>query len=112
MTSSWDKWGVLRPLTVIQLDRCQVVHVKTKEKDGYTALQLGIADKNLKTLTKPEIGHLMKNNIPPKRELQEFRVTPECVLPAGWMFSARHFTPGQFVDVCGISKGLGWTGTI
>jgi large subunit ribosomal protein L3 len=54
----------------------------------------------------------MKNNIPPKRELQEFRVTPECVLPAGWMFSARHFTPGQFVDVCGISKGLGWTGTI
>jgi large subunit ribosomal protein L3 len=41
MTSSWDKWGVLRPLTVIQLDRCQVVHVKTKEKDGYTALQLG-----------------------------------------------------------------------
>jgi large subunit ribosomal protein L3 len=53
------------------------------------------------------IGHFLKNNIPPKKHLREFKVTSENLLPVGYMISVRHFTPGQFVDVSGISNGKG-----
>ncbi|EAR84738.3 50S ribosomal protein L3 (macronuclear) [Tetrahymena thermophila SB210] len=112
MTSIWDKWGKLHALTVIQIDRCQVVQVKTEEKDGVNALQLGVGEKSLKRINKPTIGHLMKNDIPPKRHLKEFKVSPDCFLPAGYMLSARHFVPGQYVDIQGISVGKGFAGTV
>lgn len=112
MMSTWDKWGQHHPLTVIQLDRVQVVQVKTEERDGYYALQLGVGTKNPKKLKKPEIGHLMKVGIPPKRELQEFRVSKDCLLPEGFMIGARHFTPGQYVDVTGITGGKGFQGAM
>lgn len=57
-------------------------------------MQLGIGEKNLKKLKKPEIGHYLKNDIAPKQTLREFRITEENLLPVGFMFSARHFTPG------------------
>ncbi len=66
----------------------------------------------MKRLKKPEIGHYLKNDIAPKYQLQEFRVSEDCVLPVGFMISARHFTPGQLVDVCGISNGKGFQGVM
>lgn len=84
MTSHWTKWGQQVPLTIIQVDRCQVVQAKTQEKDGYNALQLGSGHKNLKALTKPEIGHLLKNDLPPKRDYKEFKVAADNMLPVGY----------------------------
>lgn len=90
----WDKWGTYHNLTVMQLDRCQVVQTKTAEKDGVSSIQVGCGQKNLKRLKKPEIGHFVKADVPPKVKLFEFPVTPENMLPVGYMFSVRHFTPG------------------
>ena len=66
MTSTWDRWGIKIPLTVIQVDRCQVTQVKTEAKEGFSGLQLGSGARNLKRLKKPEIGHLLKHDLPPK----------------------------------------------
>lgn len=72
MTHFYDRWGKLTPCTVIQVDRCQVTQVKTKEKDGVDAIQLGCGDILPHRMKKPQIGHLLKNNIPPKRHFAEF----------------------------------------
>eukprot|EP00825_Cyclidium_porcatum_P017304 TRINITY_DN20049_c0_g1_i1.p1 TRINITY_DN20049_c0_g1~~TRINITY_DN20049_c0_g1_i1.p1 ORF type:complete len:471 (+),score=72.19 TRINITY_DN20049_c0_g1_i1:222-1634(+) len=111
-TQLWDKWGTLQRLTVLQLDRCQVVQVKTFEKEGLYAIQVGCGQKNLKALKKPQIGHFVKADIPPKVKLCEFPVTTENLLPTGYMFSVRHFTPGQFIDVISYSKGHGFQGAM
>lgn len=112
MTCMWDKWGVRHALTVLQVDRCQVTQVKTKESDGYYALQLGLGERPLHLVKKPQVGHFMKGDLPPKNSLTEFKVTPNCLLPVGFLFSARHFIAGQTVDVRGTSKGKGFAGCI
>lgn len=66
----------------------------------------------MKNLKKPEIGHYLKNGLPPKEILYQFEVTPENILPPGFQFGARHFTPGQYIDVSGITNGKGFAGTI
>ena len=95
MVSIWDKWGKHIPLTVVHLDRNQVVDVKTEAVDGYNALQIGAGEKNLKYIKKPQIGHFLKNHIPPKTYLKEFKVTKDCMLPIGYMVGVRHFTVGM-----------------
>jgi len=112
MMGLFDKWGVRHALTVLQIDRCQVIQVKTKESDGYYSVQLGAGERNYKRVLKPEIGHFLKAGTPAKSVLKEFRVTPENLLPVGFQLSARHFTPGQFVDVSGVSVGKGFQGTV
>ena len=112
MTHFWNKWGQLVPCTVIQIDRCQVTQVKTKEKDGRDAIQVGCGEQRLKNLAKPQAGHFLKYNLPPKRELVEFPVTPENFLPVGYALSPRHFSIGQFIDVQAVSKGKGYQGTM
>lgn len=112
MTGTWDRWGKRIALTVLQVDRCQVVQVKTKEHDGICALQLGAGQKSLKRLKKPDIGHFLKHGLPPKEYLYQFNITPENILPPGYQLGARHFTPGQYVDVSGISNGKGFQGTV
>ena len=112
MTSEWDKWGVHYPLTVLQVDRCHVVQVKTLETDGYYALQLGVGEQHIRKVKKPQVGHYIKADLPPKKMLREFQVTPDCLLPVGYELMARHFTVGQLVDVRGITIGKGFAGGI
>lgn len=112
MTSTWDKWGSLVPLTIVHMDRNQVINIKTLENDGYNALQIGAGEKNLKYMRKSQMGHFLKSNVSPKTYLKEFKITKENVLPIGYMIGIRHFTPGQFVDIQGKSKGKGFQGAM
>lgn len=112
MTSVYDKWGHLIPLTVIQLDRCQVLAIKEKAKHGVDSIQVGCGEKSLKTVTRAMIGNFMKANVPPKKDISEFRISPENKLPVGYMVGVRHFTIGQFVDVESKSKGKGFQGVM
>ena len=73
---------------------------------------MGVGSKDVKNAKKPMIGHFIKNDLPIKRHVKEFRVTPENLLPIGYTLTARHFVPGQLVDVKGISKGQGMQGVM
>ena len=112
MLPIWDKWGERHAVTVLQLDECEVVQVKREETDGYTALQLGVGEAKSKRVKISAMGHYKRANVKPKRKLAEFRVTPDSLLPEGTRIRALHFLPGQFVDVCGISKGKGFQGVM
>ncbi|XP_057958971.1 large ribosomal subunit protein uL3m [Malania oleifera] len=110
MTALWDKWGARVPITVLWLDDNIVSQVKTFEKEGFAALQIGCGHKKAKHLTKPEVGHFRAQGVPLKRELREFRVTEDALLPVGTSIGVRHFVPGQYVDVTGITRGKGFQG--
>lgn len=108
----WDKWGAKVPITVLWVDDNVVTQVKTAEKEGFFALQLGAGQKKEKHLTKPEVGHFRAQGVPLKRKLREFPVTEDALLPVGTSITVRHFVPGQFVDVTGITKGKGFAGVM
>ncbi|KAL8483984.1 hypothetical protein ACS0TY_026615 [Phlomoides rotata] len=110
MTALWDKWGARVSITVLWLDDNVVTQVKTPEKEGLCALQIGCGQKKEKHLTKPELGHFRAQGVPMKRKLREFPVTEDALLPVGTSISARHFVPGQYVDIAGITKGKGFQG--
>lgn len=112
MVSFFDKWGQLVPLTVLQVDRCQVLRLRTVERDGYSALVVGAGDKSLNRVTKPAVGQFLKAGVPPKRDVCEFKVDPANALPPGFMLGARHFTVGQCVDIQSRSKGKGTQGVM
>ncbi len=82
------------------------------EKDGIDALQVGIGEAAVRRMKRPQIGHLLKNNLPPKKHLGEFPVSKENLLPVGYCLGPRHFKIGQFVDTISVSKGKGFQGTI
>jgi len=112
MTRVFSTDGNHVPVTVLKIDHCQVVAVRTLEKDGYTALQLGVGGVKIKNVTKPQRGHFAKAKVEPKARLAEFRVSEDAVLPIGAEITAEHFVPGQFVDVVGISIGKGFAGAM
>jgi large subunit ribosomal protein L3 len=112
MTSVYTDKGQHTPVTVLKIDNCQVVSVQTKEKNGYTAVQLGSVDAKVERLTKAERGHFAKANVAPKEKLVEFRVSDDAVLTVGAELTADHFVPGQFVDVTGVTIGHGFTGAM
>ncbi len=97
-------------VTVLQVEDCEVVAVRTAEKDGYTAVQLGVGRAKPKNVTKPMRGHFAKAKVEPKRMLGEFRVAEDAVLEVGVRLSAEHFVEGQLVDVVGVSIGKGFAG--
>src|SRR5437016_10355410 len=110
MTRIFAAEGNHVPVTVLRIDNCQVVAVRTQERDGYTALQLGVGSAKTKNVTKPQRGHFAKAKVEPKACLAEFRVSEDALLPVGSEITAAHFLPGQHVDVVGVSIGKGFAG--
>lgn len=99
------------PVTVLKIDST-VVDTRTQEKDGYTAVQIGYKTAKEKHLAKPQKGHFAKLKQEPKRVLKEFRVSEDCLVPAGSVIGANHFVVGQLVDVTGVSLGKGFAGVM
>ncbi len=97
-------------VTVLRVDNCQVVAQRTHDKDGYTALQLGVGTAKVKNVTQPQRGHFAKAKVEPKAKLAEFRVSEDALVPVGAEITAAHFLPGQYVDVTGTSIGKGFAG--
>ncbi len=100
------------PVTVLKLDGCQVVGLRTEEKDGYTAVQLGSGFAKTKRLSKSERGNFAKAEVEPKKKLAEFRVDQANMLEVGDFIQADHFVAGQKVDVTGVTIGRGFTGAM
>ena len=112
MSQIFDEMGKVIPVTVIEAGPCVVVQKKTVEKDGYNAVQLGFEDVSEKRLTKPEMGHLNKANVGPKKYLREFDLDNAAELNIGDVVKADTFKEGEWVDVTGTSKGHGYQGVI
>jgi len=112
MTRVFTQDGNHVPVTVLKVDICQVVAARTREKDGYTAVQLGVGTAKTKNVTKPQRGHFSKAKVEPKARLAEFRVSEDALLEVGAEITAAHFVPGQYVDVVGTSIGKGFAGAM
>jgi len=113
MTQIFDEKGNAVPVTVIQAGPCFVTQVRTGEKDGYTAVQLGFGEAKPQRLSKGALGHLRRNNLPALRHLREFRVRDgEVDVEEGAQVKVDVFVKGERVDVIGTSKGRGFAGTI
>jgi large subunit ribosomal protein L3 len=112
MTRLFDDAGTHVPVTVLSLEGCQVTAQRTKERDGYVALQLGAGAKKAKNTTKAERGHFAKGLVEPKRYVAEFRVSEDNLIDVGAEFTADHFIPGQKVDVAGVTVGKGFAGAM
>jgi len=112
MTRVFTPEGVNVPVTVLQMKDCQVVAVRSADKDGYDAVQLGVAKAKPSRVSKPMRGHFAKAKVEPKRRLVEFRVSNDALLEVGQELSAAHFVAGQYVDVTGTSIGKGFAGAM
>ena len=112
MTRVFDDGGNHVPVTVMKLDDVQVISIRSEEKDGYSALQLGAGLSKAKNTSKPLRGHFAKANVLPKSKIAEFRVGEDAILDVGVTFVPSHFVPGQKVDVVGTTKGKGFAGAM
>jgi large subunit ribosomal protein L3 len=111
MTQVFNEEGNVIPVTLIEAGPCYVVQKKTKENDGYNAVQLGFEEVSERKLSKPELGHLQKAGVPPLRHLAEFRGRNDD-LEVGQKVEAAIFQVGELVDVVGTSKGKGFAGVV
>ncbi|OOY12267.1 50S ribosomal protein L3 [Thioclava marina] len=112
MTRLFLEDGKQVPVTVLQLDKLQVVAQRTADKDGYTAVQLGAGEAKAKRTTAAMRGHFAKANVAPKRKVAEFRVAEENLIDVGEEITANHYFEGQFVDIAGTSIGKGFAGAM
>ena len=112
MSQIFDENGHVIPVTVIEAGPCTVVQKKTSEKEGYQAVQLGYEDVPERKLNKPEMGHLNKAGVSPKKYLREFNLENAAELNVGDIVKADTFKVGDFVDITGTSKGHGYQGVI
>ncbi len=110
MTRIFTDAGEHVPVTVLRLANCQVIGHRTKEKNGYVALQLGAGSRKAKTLSRAERNNFAVAKVEPKRKVVEFRVDEKALIPVGAEITADHFVVGQFVDVVGTSIGKGFAG--
>jgi large subunit ribosomal protein L3 len=111
MTQVFDEKGEIIPATLIEAGPCPVVQVKTREKDGYAAVQLGFGDKREKNLTKAVVGHYKKTGQPVRAMLREFRVDDPSAFSTGQQVKVDQFEVGKRVDVIATSIGRGFQGT-
>ena len=112
MTRLFMDDGKQIPVTVLQLDKLQVVAKRTAEKDGYSAVQLGAGTAKAKRVSQAMRGHFSAAKVEPKRKVAEFRVDPENLIEVGEEITANHYFEGQFVDVSGTSIGKGFAGAM
>lgn len=110
MTQIFTEEGLAIPVTVVQAGPCKVTQVKTKETDGYSAIQVGFREVKSKTLNKPKLGHLAKSEAPALRHLREYRIDNAGEYSLGQEIKADIFSNGQIVDVVGTSIGRGFAG--
>ncbi len=112
MTRLFMDDGKQVPVTVLQLDKLQVVAQRTPERDGYAAVQLGAGAAKAKRTSQAMRGHFAAAKVEPKRKIAEFRVDPENLIGVGEEITANHYFEGQFVDVSGTSIGKGFAGAM
>ena len=112
MTQIFAEDGAFIPVTVLQAGPCPVVQVKTVEKDGYDAVQVGFGDIREKLVNKPMKGHFAKANVANKRFLKEFRFENAADYSVGQEIKADIFAAGDKIDASGVSKGKGYAGAI
>ena len=110
MTQIFDESGNIIPVTILKVGPCVVTQVKTIEKDGYNAIQVGYGNVSSKSLTQPELGHLQKSNIQPLKYLKEFRISDDNEFEIGQILNVDAFSEGQLVNVRGKSVGKGFSG--
>lgn len=111
MTQIFDEAGVAFPVTLIEAGPCYVTQIRSDQKDGYSAVQLGFGEVHSKRLTGGQLGHLTANKIPPLRFLREFRLkSPD--LSVGDKVTVEAFALGERIDVIGVSKGKGFAGVV
>ena len=112
MSRIFNNNGEHIPVTILRLEDVEVLSVKSLDKDGYTAVQLGFSNKKLKNISKPLRGVFAKANSQPKEKVAEFRVSEEAILKIGDKLGVNHFILGQKVDVVGVSQGKGFSGAM
>lgn len=114
MTQVFDQQGTVIPVTVIQAGPCYVTQVRNTERDGYVSVQLGYGETKPRKLTKGQLGHLQKADLPALRHLREFRLLDDApvAVEEGQEIKVDVFEQGELVDVIGTSKGRGYAGTI
>ena len=110
MSTVYNAEGEVIPITLLQVENCQVIQAKTVENAGYNALQIGAGDVKLKNVTKPLKGHFAKYEAAPKHKIVEFRVSEQDLIASGTNLTVGHFIAGQSVDVTGTSIGKGFAG--
>jgi large subunit ribosomal protein L3 len=112
MTQIFGDKGEAIPVTVIEAGPCPVMGVRTREKDGYAAVQLGFGTNKESRFTRPVLGQFKKHNLPPARHLQEFRIDDPSGYEIGKSVTVSIFEKGATVDVQGVTKGRGFTGVV
>ena len=112
MTQIFMEDGSVIPVTVIEAGPCPVTQKKTTETDGYEAVQLAFEDIREKLVNKPAAGHFKKAGVSPKRHLKEFRLENTAEMNVGDVVAADTFASGDKVDITGITKGHGYSGTV
>jgi large subunit ribosomal protein L3 len=114
MTHVYDEaTGKATAVTVIDVSENEIIQVKTPEKDGYSAVQVGIQEKKPSRVNKAQTGHFAKTGTTPKYNIREFRMDGEASVPAsGTKLTAEQFAKGQWVDVIGVTKGRGFAGVV
>jgi large subunit ribosomal protein L3 len=112
MTQVFSEDGTMIPVTVIEAGPCYVSQVKTEDKDDYSAVQVAFLDSKEKSVTKPVLGHLKKAGLTPKRYFKEFKLSNASEFKVGDEIKCDIFQTGDFVDVSGLTRGRGFSGTI
>src|ERR1700730_7606719 len=112
MTRVFTDEGTHVSVTVLKVDNCQVVAVRTEDRDGYIVVQFGVGTAKTKIARNRKRGHFAKAKVEPKARLAEFRVSEDALLEVGAEITAAHFLPGEFVDVVGTSIGKGFAGAM
>jgi large subunit ribosomal protein L3 len=112
MTQLFSEKGEVIPVTIIEAGPCTVTEVRTRERDGYAAVQLGFGTNKESRFTRPVLGQFKKRNLPPSRELKEFRVEDVQGLEVGQSLDVSMFEAGRHVDVQGVTKGRGFQGVV